>query len=355
MRLKKSYLLVLLVLPLIFTSCFSPLSFFGIGGGGGDDDEAAENRAIEPTALFSLALGGVAPGRDELVLYDDNGELLDTSERDLNCVASEDIVGFEPRPGFDSFSQGAGVRIIPLEEGITTITCLLDGVALSKTYEVIIPPQNLIQILLAEAQTQINDEATLDAEVNTVTLNSTSPTADALGSVINNRIAMIEDADNPALFNADAATYDLDPIPSHYNAVILAPNQFSPTNTYDPNYELFSNAQDRNFLTQDLLIAYDQAVLTAADIYANDVNDPTQGAFGFRSPTEEQWTIIAGALASATTEMPLATGVADIDFPAFAPVQIVIVDDVWTYEDGHPSFIFIRPRFDYEPAVISLP
>ncbi len=355
MRLKKLYIVCLLAFPLLTSSCFSPLSFFGFGGGGGDDEEdAQENRAIEPTAVFSLALGGVAPGRDELVLYDDDGELLDTSERDLNCVASKEIVSFNPRPGFDNFSKGAGVQIIPQDEGITTITCLLDDVPLSETYEVIIPPQNLIQILIAEAQTQITDEATLDSEIDTVTLNSISPTADAIGSVINNRIAMIEDANNPGLFNIDTEDYDYDPIVSHYNTVILAPNQFSPTNSNDPTNELFSNAQDRNFLEQTSLIAYDQTVLTAADIFADDINDPTQGAFAFRSPTEEQWAIISEALNSETTEMPLATGVADVDFPAFAPLQIVIVDKVWTYEDGRPAFIFIRPRFDYEPAVINL-
>ncbi|MBI4127041.1 MAG: hypothetical protein HY465_06060 [Deltaproteobacteria bacterium] len=288
-----------------------------------DDRSISPERVIEPTSTFALAVGGVAPGRDELVLDRTFG-----AGDVLVCTADPPILLFYNRSGFDSGTAGGGYQMIPTEEGLAAVTCSISGVALDETYEVTIPPQNLIQILLGEARTQLDDEATI--EDGHVTLTSTSPTATAIGAVIRNRIRLIEERADPELFNADSGAYNANPPVSFYDAVINAPHQFLPVEPSDPSYPIFDDAQDRNFLDATWLAAYDQAVLSAAAIFNEDASDPTGGAFAFRSPTEEEWQD--------------GTEVTDDNFPALAPLHIVIVPDVWTYDDGRPAFIFVRSR-----------
>lgn len=313
-----------------------------------DDRSISPERVIEPTSTFALAIGGVDPGRDELVLTRDfvAGDV-------LVCSADPPILLFYNRSGFDSGTAGGGYQMIPTEEGLAAVTCSISGVALEDTYEVTIPPQSLIQILLGEARTQLDDEATI--EDGHVTLTSSSPTATAIGAVIRNRIQLIEDADDSSLFEADNTAYNANPPVSLYDAVIAAPNQFSPTDPTDPSYDIFNDAQDRNFLDATWLAAYDQAVLSATAIFNEDDLDPTGDAFAFRSPTDEEWIIIDEALNSQTAILPEGTGVTDDNFPAFAPVHIVIVPDVWTYDDGRPAFIFVRSRTATDPAVTNIP
>lgn len=351
-----SLFLVVIITLKKLASCIAILFFCGalsscsllwnpFWGGGGDDDD----RTIEPTLKFSLAIGGVAPGRDELVIYDESGQVMDLSSRQLNCLTDKNILHFEPRPDNDTYAEGSGMLIVPTEAGVATLTCLIDGVPLSDTYEVTISPQNLIQILLAEAGTQLKEEATVDDKV--VQLESVSPTGNAIASVIRNRINLIEANGQPSLFSVDESAFDSNPDVSYYDAVISAPGQFSPTDPTDPGYQIFTDSADRNFLEKDWRTTYDQAVLTAAGVYNDDTNDPAGGAFAFLSPTLEQWLVISEALASGTLDMPEASGVSDDNFPAFAPLQILVLNGTWTYEDGRPAFIFMRHRTADKPAV----
>ncbi len=348
------YLLpVLMAASLCLSSCGYLMNPFWGGGGDDDDDGDVNERKIEQTFKFSLATGGVAPGRDELVLFESSGMVMDLSSRQFNCLTDKDILHFEPRPGNDTYSGGSGVLIVPTASGIATVTCLLDGVPLSDTYQVTIAPQNLIQILVAEAGAQLAGEAELDGA--SVKLISSSSTGNAIASVIRNRIKLIEEENDPSLFNADETEFEADPDVSYYDAVITAPNQFSPVNPLDVNYETYKDAEDRNFLADEVRTAYDQAVLTAAYVYNDEIEDPTGGAFAFRSPTTNEWTNISEWLATGATTLPPDSGVTDANYPAFAPVQIVVLKSVWTYDDGRPAFIFIRERAASSPAVTDLP
>ncbi len=320
-------------------------------GGGGDDDE--EERKIEETYTFSLAVGGVAPGRAELVLFDDEGRAMDLSKRQIYCLTDKNIIHFEPRPGNSTYAEGSGVLIVPTEAGTAKVTCFLDGAPLEDTYAVTVSPQNLIQILMAEAGTQLKDEAAMDDDI--VRLESISPTGNAIAAVIRNRINLIEANDAPALFSVDAAAFEADPDVSYYDSVIMAPGQFSPTNSADTGNEIFTDAADRNFIEKEWRAAYDQAVLTAAGVYNQSTTDPTGNAFAFLSPTAEQWLVINEALASGTLELPANCGVTDDNFPEFAPLQIFVLYGTWTYDDLRPAFVFVRNRTADRPAVTNLP
>jgi hypothetical protein len=295
----------------------------------------------------------VAPGRDELVIFNQDGDVRDLSGSLLSCISDKDILEIEPRPGRATFWEGSGVLLVPTAEGIATVTCVIDGVPTNDSYQVIISPQNLIQILVAEAGTQLADEATEDDGF--VALTSRSPTGDAIAAVIRNRTALIEESGDPSLFNASNDLFYEDPVASYYNAVITADGQFSPTNALDPNYLVFNEAEDRNFVEDDWRSAYDQAVLTSAGVFSNETKDPTGGAFAFKSPDASEWVVIKDALASSAATLPGGCGVSDSNFPAFAPVQIVVLKSVWTYEDGRTAFIFIRKLEGGEAAVINLP
>lgn len=329
----------------LLSSCYSPWSLLFP-----DDDD---DREIEYTTKFSLAIGGVMPGRDELVIFDDFGYARDLSGTVFSCTPDKDIVQIQPRPGNDTFADGSGVLLVPTREGVATVSCFVDGVATRDTYKVIVSPQNLIQILVAEAGGQLFDEG--DKQDGRVKLTSESPTGDAVAAVIRNRTKLIEEEDNPSLFNANYDLFYEDPDASYYDAVIMAPGQFSPTSDLDINYLIFTAAEDRNFLDEDRHDAYDQAVLTAAGIFSEETKDPTNGAFAFRSPSAEEWVLIDDALKTEAAALPDGCGVRDSDYPALAPVQILILNSTWKYEDGRPAFIFVRKMPGVEPAVISLP
>ncbi len=358
------YLRLLFILSLIFVAgCWNPfqnpLDMLGIGGGGDDGPDARPDRVVEPTEKFALAVGGVASGRDELVIYD-GGREMDFGDSTLECTAEEeDMLLIRPRPGFETEAAGSGVRMIAIEPGVTAVRCERDGEEMDAIYEVTVSPQLLIQILVAEASTQLDDEAELesiyDFSSDVVVLGSSSPTAEAIGSVVRNRVDKIENADNPSLFNADEELYDSDPPSSFYDAVIMADGQFSPTDSDDPTNDLFRDAQDRNFLDDEWLVVYDQAVFTAAGIYNMDIEDTTSGAFGFRSPTESEWENLEGSCSPAIYYIPDNSGYTENSFPAFSPIQVLIHPGVWHYNDGRPSFIFARERVEADPSVSCTP
>jgi len=284
----KNRILILLIVCASLASCYNPFTNpFGIFGGGDDDGDRPSllpNRVVDPTAKLSLAVGGVLGGRDELVILDSNGDPRDFSGVTLECAADVDIVQILPRPGFATTAEGSGVRIVPIDPGIAAITCAAAGEDLGLAYEVTVPPQLLIQILIAEARGVLAEGATIDEETESVTLDSESPTANALGSVVRNRIWFTNSYDDTDLFGVDEEDYDLDPPVSYYDAVIMAEGQFAPTDPGDPNYAIFIDAERRIFMEGEGVTAYDQAVITAAGIFNGDIEDNTTGAFAFYTP-----------------------------------------------------------------------
>jgi hypothetical protein len=349
---------ILLFLITLIVGCknpFSdPLGIFGIGGGGPSEQP---KRVLEATKKFSLAVGGVRPGRDELVIYNENGDISHFSSGSLSCASDdEDVADVEPRPSFDSISSGSGVKIVAKKPGVTAIRCTEDGVNLKDVYEVTIPPQSLIQILIAEAGGQISDEAEIDDDAGdgVVSLKSDSPTGDAVASVIRNRIAITNSEDDATLFGVDENSYKSDPPASYYDAVIFADGQFSPVNMDDPAHDTMDAAEKRDDVPDEQLVAYDQAVLTAAGVFNGDIDDPTGVSFAFRSPSEEEWVLLSDALDNNVDEIPQDSGFTDETFPSLAPIQILILPDVWAYDD-RPSFVFARSRDDIDPVITNNP
>lgn len=299
-----------------------------------------ENSTASQT--LSLALGGEAPGNNELKLSKE------VTAGHLSFEADPDIVSFEVKDN--------GAALTPKNVGVAIIHYFIDGQKQEEVFKVIIPPQSLIQILVAEAKTELFEETTMKDKK--VAAGSHSPTGEALASAIKNRIALIVAKEKPSLFNANAARFDSKPPQSHYDAVIEANGQFKPVDPQDPNHDLYLNAAKReNFSQADfLLIVYDQALLSAAGVFSGDLLDPTNGAFAFRSPNELQWTKIKNALESQTSGLPDGIGVSDAIFPSLAPVQVFIYQKVFKKEpDKRSAFIFTRSRFDNEVAVTDRP
>ncbi len=317
------------------------------------------NPVYEPTATYKLALGGVAAGRNEIIIFDADGSprgLVREGHTDLSFEASPDIVDFESRDGFTNILIGSGAKMTPKKVGIATISYYIDGEKQADTFEVIVPPQKLIQVMLGEARSQILDEVTLNTE-GAVDLTSQSKTAEAIGNVINNRIAMIE-ADTPALFTVDAVDFDANPPQSKYDAVIEAKKQFKPAQAGDESNGVYQNAADRTKLSGSILPAYDQAVLSAADIFCGTtcgVSDFTNGAFAFRSPNADQWKIVENSVTSKVKIIPDGIGFSDQTFPSLNPVQILVIPEVAVYDDGRAAFIFARQRLSSDPAVTNEP
>lgn len=316
-----------------------------------DDDDSGpqtvtDQPVVEPTAKFSLAMGGVAPGRDELII-----EPAPAAELQFSVTTA--IVGFLPRPGKANFTEGAGAQIIPQKEGTTTVHYTVGGVESASVYAVTIPPQSLIQILIGEARGQIAKEATLSS--GAVALTSRSITAEAIASVVKNRVKLIDAHSNPGLFEADPVQYVLGGEPARYDAVIRATQmgiyQFSPVDPGDPSHDEFEDAAARSFLNTPLLAAYDQAVLSAAAIFDGTRSDPTNGAFGFRTPTVDEGLCLDLAAKTPSPVLPSSCDDPDARFPAMAPVQVLIHPQVPRLPDGRPAFIFYRARTLTEPAV----
>lgn len=323
----------------------NPLSPFWDSGDGITHEEK------DVSGRLALGLGGLGEGMDEIQI--DPAFIL------LNLTNDDpDLFSLEPLEGYASFTEGNGARVIPERVGIGYVTPIISG----RTWDpiqVTIPPQELVQILIGEARGPLDDEATVEDDV--VKVSSVSVTGDAVGAVIRNRIALINETGSPGLFLADPDAYESDPPASYYQAVIEANNgtiyQFSPVAPDDPSHDAYESAANRNSLEEDLLAAYDQAVLTAADIFNEETEDPTGGAFAFYSPTEAEYEILQASLLARDLDLPEDGGASDANFPALAPVQILVLPGIAPshISDDVPSFVFVRTRSTAEPAVTNEP
>lgn len=323
------------------------------------DDELVPTTApvVESAQTYAIALGGVAPGRDELILTDTAGTLRDLSGRNLTFSASTNVIGLLPRPGRATFADGSGAQLVPQQTGTALVRYQLDGAEQPELFGVTVPPQALVQVLLGEARGLLKQEAAITA--NVVQLASRSPSGDAVAAVVRNRRALIDAAQDPALFSADPLAYYLAPPTSAYTAIIEAMDaglyQFSPVDPNNTSHDAYTHAEARSFLAPQDQFAYDQAVLTAAAIFDGRTEDPTGGAFAFRSPTVEEAACLMKAAAEQLAEIPTECGPGDENFPALAPVQILIHPNVGTQADGRPAFVFYRKRPSATPPVTNQP
>lgn len=323
-----------------------------------DDTQTASTApAVEPAKTYAIALGGVAPGRDELILTDASGALRSFGGQVLTFSADSTVIGLLPRPNFASFGDGSGAQIVPQRAGEAAIRYQIDAVEQGELFGATVPPQELIQVLIGEARGQLKNEATIADGV--VQLTSRSVTGDAVAAAIRNRVALIDTEKDPGLFAADPLTYYLEPPASSYTAVIEAAAdgiyQFSPVDPNDGSHETYAHAEARSFLDAKLQLAYDQAVLTAAAIFDGRTDDPTGGAFAFRSPTAEEWTCLKSAFDRRVSAIPAGCVPGDENFPALAPVQILLHPDVAKYADDRPTFIFYRKRPTGAVAITNTP
>ncbi|MDO8643771.1 MAG: hypothetical protein Q7S00_02245 [bacterium] len=325
----------------------------------GEDTETAASgaRSKNDSNTLALALGGVGAGMDEINIAGNlNGEAVGFE------AADPSLFGFDFITGTSSFTEGAGGRVIPKKVGIGTVWPTIAG-QFGTIYTITTSPQSLIQILIGEARGQLTREAAmLDEE--TINLNSVSPTGDAVGAVIRNRIDLIEDQGSPGLFAANRTLFYSDQPESSYDAVIEGNAngvyQFSPVDPTDPTHEKYLAAAVRDTLVdfeEDLLTPYDQAVLTAADVFNRSLTDPTKGAFGFYSPSASQYDKIQQAFLNQATVLPSGVGTSDAQYPAFKPIQILILPAVATTSSDSdvPSFVFVRGRNSGDPAVTNVP
>ncbi len=321
----------LLLAPLlVLFGC--PLDGGGTGSGG---SSGTIHREKDVSGKLAVALGGSREGVDEII-FDQVFSSLDLANNNADLFSLE--------------FQSRGARVIPLQTGIGYVAPTLDGQAMDPV-EVTIPPQSLIRILLGEARGELDREATRDAQGHVKT-SSVSVTGDALGAVIRNRIDLIALENRPSLFVVNSGDFWSDPPLSQYDAVIAANDgnvyQFSPVDPEDPSFPVFEAAAVRDDLNAGELAAYDQAVLTAAGVFTGDTEDPTNGAFAFYSPTPAQFDLLDQALEDGDTSLPPGCGASDGNFPALAPVQVLVLDEI-------PGFVFVRSRKFIEPAVTNEP
>lgn len=348
------------ILTLFVTSCgemFDPTSNF-LSDDNDDTSSSEAEAAIEATSAYAVAIGGIAKGRDELVIYDSDNKVRDFSGHTLTFQTNNENIELRTREGFTDFMTGSGALIVPKNVGITIISYSIDGVEQTDKYKVIVPPQSLIQILLGEARGQIESEA--QVKDGNVELTSDSPTGNAIASVIRNRVQLLEAGQQLSLFVVDDAAWNLSPVGSHWDSVITAGKngvyQFSPLDPDTLSHEVYlSSAKRNNLLDESEITAYDQAVLTAAEIFTNETTDPTSGAFAFRSPNVAQTNCLDDTLTKKLTELPPECGPGDDNYPAFAPIQILIHPSVAKLNDGRPSFVFMRNRSEDEPVVTNAP
>ena len=317
----------------------------------GGDDDGVTRREQNVSGKLAVALGGMAPGGDEIVLAAEF-RLLDLRNED------PDLFSLEPREGFSNFAAGNGAKVVPQRVGIGYVTPIVSGRTLDPI-EVVIPPQKLVQILIGEARGELDREATLES--GEVKNTSVSVTGDAVAAVIRNRISLINETASPGLFVADGGTYETDPPLSYYEAVIEANDgfvyQFSPVDPGDPSNEAYLDAAERDDLDETLWVAYDQSVLTAAYVFNGDTEDPTKEAFAFYSPTPAEYEALSEALSGGTLDFPAGAGTSDANFPALAPIQVLVLDEVApsVADTNVPSFVFVRSRNAIDPAVTNVP
>ncbi len=343
----------LLVIPfLVFGTVGCP--FFENPFPFGDDGGDVKHQEKDVSGKLALALGGVTEGADEIV-FDEGVEVLNLKNED------PDLFAVTTRDGYTTYKDGRGGKVIAGRSGIGYVTPILSGETSDSIdpIQVTIPPQKLIQILIGEARGELDREATLES--GEVKPSSVSVTGDAVGAVIRNRIDLINQENDPQLFLADVDQYGQDPPISYYEAVIEANDgavyQFSPVDPDDPSQDVYLVAAKRKNLDPSLQSAYDQAVLTAADIFNGDTEDATGGSFAFYSPTPSQHDLLREAWENEATELPDGCGTSDGQFPALAPIQILILEGIAPSlgDNQVPSFVFIRSRDSLDPAVTTTP
>lgn len=312
------------------------------------NNERVTHREQVVSGKILVGLGGTRSGADDYIFLESLG-VTDVRNDD------EDLFQVSPREGFATIAAGHGMKITPLHEGIGYVTPLTASGSLPAV-EVTIPPQKLIQILIGEARGELAREATL--ENDQVKSSSVSVTGNALASVIHNRISLINETSNPNLFVADPTAYSSNPAISYYEAVIEATNgsvyQFSPVQPTDPSHDEYLEAATRSGLPNDLLNSYDQALLTSGGIFNGSIEDPTLESFAFYSPTAEQFSLLITALhENVGGQLPGGCGTSDGNFPALAPIQVVILPEVASSSTNHdvPSFVFVRSRNSTESVV----
>lgn len=349
---KRAIFLILILFPVgLFTSGCSVWDLLGIPAGGSSGSNGVTHEERDVSGKITVALGGIGENANVLAI-DEEVTLLDLTNED------PDLFSLEERDGFETFADGHGARVVPQRVGIGYVTPITSGKTVAPV-QVTIPPQKLIQILIGEARGELDREATLEEE--RVKLSSVSVTGDAVGAVIRNRIDLINETGTPGLFVADALAYSADPPLSYYEAVIEANAsdvyQFSPANPEDPGNDVYLQAANRPDLEESLHNAYDQAVLTAADIFNGDTEDPTGGAFAFYSPTDEEFANLQDALETQTLVFPAGAGTTDANFPAMSPIQVLILDGIAPSASNRnvPSFVFVRSRGNIDPAVTDQP
>lgn len=363
---KKITLAIFVALLLLTTaSCAKMLDPFGIMGLGddGDDSEEASTEgataaAVAPTKTYAVALGGVAEGRDELVIYDATGAIADLGGKTVNFSTDNDDIEFQFRDGFTDFGAGSGAKIVPLKVGTTIVSYTVDGEESTDKYKVVVPPQSLVQILMGEARGQIESEAQI--EDGLVALDSVSPTGNAIAAVVRNRVLLLEAGYPASLFVVNAPDWNSNPPESHWDAVIIAESygtyQFTPVDPAALSNGIFLDSVKReNLYNEEDLVAYDQAVLTAAQIFDNETTDPTGEAFAFRTPTDWETECLTTTMTLKLIILPSECGPGDENYPAFAPIQVLIHPSVAYLSETRPSFVFIRNRNLIDPAVTNAP
>ena len=343
-----AFLLVASSLLLTLSGC-EPLDLVipGLGQvvGGDGSISGAVHRERDVSGKLFLALGGVMSGYEDMQ-FEDSAGLVSLLNND------PDLFSLSLINGFSSYEEGQGAHVTPQRVGIGYVTPVTRFTHIAPI-EITIPPQKLIQVLVGEARGELVREATL--RNGRVASSSVSVTGEALGAVIRNRIDWINEHHSPETFSVDPTAYELDVPLSYYEAVIEAYRdtddlyQFSPVNPQDSNHDSYLSARYRNEVSSlgaDFLQAYDQAVLSAAAIFNGDASDPTGGSLGYYSPTTDQYRALKEASQSHTLLLPLDGGVSDGDFPALAPLQVILLKDV------SPAFVFIRSRNPSEAAVV---
>ncbi|MFO1519905.1 MAG: hypothetical protein U1F57_09630 [bacterium] len=294
-----------------------------------------------------LALGGVMPGWDQLMV-----ENLNPSDQVKLNVEPSDLLQTEE---VDATGMSLTYRLTPLRAGIGRLTYSVNGVEQGKVIRVVVPPQEMIQVLIGEARSIIPQEVKVDAE-GRVLKTSVSTTAQAIFSVIRNRIALMVSQDAPELFVVDRSDFQSADSAGRYRLVIEAHHnstyQFSPVAPGDPSNEAYLAGASREGLSGGRLLTYDQAVLTAAGVYADSLPDDTQGSFGYYSPSKTQYENILTGLNS--TDLPSDIGTSDGQFPALSPIQIRILQAVspQSFDADLPSFVFVGSRSPTQDAVI---
>ncbi len=341
---KKTFIFIILIL---LSAC---------GGMTGTDSSsnndpipAASPLQFDFDTKMKLALGGTLTGWDELLI--DGLEASDSVDLvfEPEGVATGNII--------DASASSITFRINPETAGITQLKYKLNGVLQNKVIKIVIPPQEMIQVLMGEARSIIPQEITLDSE-GRVERSSTSFTAQALLNVVRNRIKLMEERNEASLFVVDSDEFVSANLAERYRLVIQANRngiyQFSPVDPDDPSFSAYSAAAQRSGLSASRMLVYDQALLTAADVFDESLEDNTSESFGFYSPTKSEYENLLTGLNS--TELPEDVGRSDNTFPTLAPIQILILENIspQTFDEELPSFVFVKSRTSAEAAVLKL-